>query len=243
MALTVLRVRGLHLQVGSFRVSDVSFDVPQGEYFVLMGPTGSGKSLTARCVAGLIPVESGTITIDGRDVTHLEPRRRGVGYMPQHGALFPHLDVAGNILFPLRVRGTAAAEARAAVAPLVNMLGLGELMGRRVGTLSGGERQKAALARALASRPRLLLLDEPLSALDEPSRREIGKELRRAQRALGIATVHICHNTEEARALADRAGVIHAGRLVQTGPLDELQRQPASAAVARLLGVSARGQE
>lgn len=241
MALTVLCVRGLQLQVGLFRVSDVSLDVAQGEYFVLMGPTGSGKSLTARCVAGLIPAESGTITINGKDVTRLEPRQRGVGYMPQHGALFPHLDVAGNLLFPLRVAGTPATEAQATVAPLVNMLGLGGLMGRRVNTLSGGERQKVALARALASRPRLLLLDEPLSALDEPSRREIGQELRRAQQSLGIATLHICHNTEEARALADRVGIMHAGCLVQTGPLEQLQRKPANAAVARLLGVPAGG--
>jgi ABC-type Fe3+/spermidine/putrescine transport system ATPase subunit len=241
VALTVLSVRGLHLQVGSFRVTDVSLDVAEGEYFVLMGPTGSGKSLTARCVAGLIAAKAGTVTLDGRDVTNLEPRRRGVGYMPQHGALFPHLDVAENVAFALRVRGARKAEIRASVAPLVKLLGLEELLQRRVGTLSGGERQKVALARALASRPRLLLLDEPLSALDEPSRREIGDELRRVQRSLGIATIHICHNTEEARSLADRVGVMHAGHLVQKGPLEQLQRQPADAAVARLLGVETGG--
>jgi ABC-type sugar transport system ATPase subunit len=231
----MLTVERLHLQIGAFRLSDVSLAVDEGEYFVLMGPTGSGKSLLARSITGLIPVESGRVAIGGRDVTGCEPRDRGIGYLPQQGDLFPHLDVAGNITFAQRVRGRSRGKALSAVEPLVAMLGLGTLMSRHVDTLSGGERQKVALARALAAEPRLLVLDEPLSALDEPARREIAGELRDVQRTLGIATVHICHSTEEAESLGDRVGVMHGGRLVQAATLEELRRRPADETVARMV--------
>lgn len=231
----MLRVECLHLQAGTFRVEDVSLSVADGEYFVLMGPTGSGKSLLVKAVCGLLRPESGRVAIGGRDVTACEPRRRRVGYLPQDCALFPHMDVARNVTFARCVRGTSHRGALAAVRGVVEMLGMGALMNRRTDTLSGGERQKTALARALASEPHVLVLDEPLSALDEPSRREIALELRRVQRRMGIATVHVCHNTDEAEALADRVGVMHGGRLVQVGLLDELRRAPADATVARLL--------
>ena len=235
----MIEASNLSLQAGTFRVQDVSLHVGDGEYFVLMGATGSGKSLLVKCLCGLVRAETGRILVDGRDVTDLEPRARRVGYLPQEYALFPHLSVARNITFARRARGDSHARALRDARPVVEMLGLAALLDRRPETLSGGEQQRVALARALASRPRLLVLDEPVSALDEPTRREVCEELRRVEREFRLATIHICHNTEEAQALADRVGIMDAGRLVQSGPLDELRARPASRAVARLLNVPA----
>ena len=232
----MLEVENLSLQAGDFRVRGICLGVGTGETFVLMGPTGSGKSLLARCICGLVRAEAGYIRIGGRDVTALEPRRRRVGYVPQDGALFPHMSVARNLTFAPRVGGTRHAAALREMRPLVGLLGLDPLLDRHPDTLSGGERQKVALARALATQPDLLVLDEPLSALDEPSRREVSTLLRRVQREVRVATIHICHNTEEAESLADRVGIMHAGELVQTGTIDALRRAPAGPAVARLLG-------
>ena len=233
----MLRIDHLHLQAGSFRVDDVSLAVDDGEYFVLMGATGSGKSLLIKAICGLLRPESGSLTIGGHDVTSSEPRRRSIGYLPQDCALFPHLDVARNIAFAGRAHGLSHRKAMAAAGQLIELLNLGSLIDRRSDTLSGGERQKVALVRALAAQPQLLILDEPLSALDEPTRREIALELRRVQRRLKIATVHVCHNLQEAEAVADRVGIMSAGRLAQVGTLDALRTTPANAAVARIMGI------
>ena len=235
----MIEASNLSFQAGTFRVQDVSLHVGDGEYFVLMGPTGSGKSLLVKCLCGLVRAETGRILIVGRDVTDLEPRARRVGYLPQEYVLFPHLSVARNITFARRARGDSHARALRDARPIVETLGLAALLDRRPETLSGGEQQRVALARALASRPRLLVLDEPVSALDEPTRREVCEELRRVEREFRLATIHICHNTEEARTLADRVGIMDAGRLVQSGPLEELRARPANRAVARLLNVPA----
>ncbi len=209
----MLQVENLHLRAGDFRLQDISLHVEQGEYFVLMGQTGSGKSLMVKCICGLIRVDAGRIVIDERDVTDLAPRRRGVGYVPQEGALFPNMNVARNITFGQRVRGVPHRAALREVGPLIEMLGLGALLARHTDTLSGGERQKVALARALATRPHLLVLDEPVSALDEQTRKEVCEGLLRVHRELDLVTVHICHSTAEAHALADRIGTMRAGRL------------------------------
>jgi ABC-type sugar transport system ATPase subunit len=235
----MIEAENLSFQAGTFCVEDVSLHVEDGEYFVLMGATGSGKSLLVKCLCGLVRAETGRILIDGRDVADLAPRDRCVGYLPQEYALFPHLSVARNITFARRARGDSHAKALRDARPVVETLGLAALLDRRPETLSGGEQQRVALARALASRPRLLVLDEPVSALDEPTRREVCEELRRVQRQFRLATIHICHNTEEARILADRVGVMDSGRLVQSGTLDELRARPANHAVARLLNVPA----
>lgn len=232
----MLRIDNLWLKAGDFLLGEVSLEVGANEYFVLMGPTGSGKSLLARCICGLVRPAGGHVGIGGRDVTDLEPRRRTVGYMPQDCILFPHMDVARNITFPCRVRGERHAAALKNVASIIDMLGLGPLLDRRPETLSGGERQKVALARALAVRPSLLLLDEPLSALDEPTRRHVSAEFLPVLRGLTLTTVHICHNLEEAETLADRIGVMHQGKLIQTGRIDELRRNPANETVSRLVG-------
>jgi ABC-type sugar transport system ATPase subunit len=234
----MLAVEELFLEVGGFlRLAGVSLRIAEGEVFVLMGPTGSGKSLLAKCICGLIRPTLGRVEIAGTDVTDAEPRRRRVGYVPQDGALFPHMTVERNLTFAPRVAGEHHASALGEMQGVIEMLSLSPLLERRTDTLSGGERQKVVLARALAAGPRLLVLDEPLSALDEPSRKDVSADLRNVQRRTGIATLHICHNVEEASALADRVGIMHAGHLVQTGTLADLRNGPADEAVARILGV------
>lgn len=237
----MIRVRDLSFRAGDFEVRGVSLDVARGEYFVLLGPNGSGKTLLVSCLCGLIRARAGCIEIDGRDVTRAEPRLRRIGYVPQDYGLFPHLDVARNVTFALRAAGVRRAAALGQVAPLVETLGLGRLLDHRPDTLSGGERQKVALARALALRPSLLLLDEPVSALDGPTRAEVLAQLRCVQREFAVTTIHVCHSIDEAAAVADRAGVMIAGRLVQTGLLRDLIERPADAGVARLLQVERRG--
>jgi ABC-type sugar transport system ATPase subunit len=230
-----LELVDLTLRAGSFAVQSVSLTVGAGEYFVLMGMTGSGKSLLLKAICGLARVRAGRVRLYGRDITELEPRFRHIGYVPQDGGLFPHLDVLSNILFPLTVAGMKPAAARAAVAPMVASLGLDELRARCVAYLSGGERQKVALARALARRPELLVLDEPVCALDEPTRRDTCRVLRRVQKEFGVATVHVCHSRDEAALVSDRVGVMSAGRLLGVGTLEDLAARSNHEAVQRLL--------
>ena len=233
----MIKVDGLTFHAGGFWVREVSLDVARGEYFVLLGPNGSGKTLLIKCLCGLIRSVAGSIVIDGEDVTHLKPRLRNIGYVPQDYRLFPHMDVARNVTFALRMHGMSHSEALEEIAPLIEMLRLRPLLDRSTMGLSGGEHQKVALARALALRPKLLLLDEPVSALDDPTRRDVCAELRRVQREFQIATIHVCHSFEEAVMVSDRAGVMFKGRLIQTGTAHTLLRQPSNETVARLLHV------
>lgn len=225
----------LRLRVGEFALQDVSLHLDSGEYFVLLGPTGCGKTVLLKCICGLLRADSGVIRIDGVNVTDMEPRDRRVGYVPQDHGLFPHLDVAHNVTFSLRARGVGRKLAAERAAPLVDFLGIGDLLDRSVAHLSGGERQRVALARALVAEPQLLLLDEPVSALDEATRDRVCGELRRIQREMGVTTIQVSHNSEEALAVSDRAGVMHRGRLVQAGPMVELIRRPKTEALARFL--------
>ncbi|MDP6543099.1 MAG: ATP-binding cassette domain-containing protein [Phycisphaerae bacterium] len=231
----MLEVQNLGFRVGSFALCNVCLHVKPREYFVLMGATGSGKSLLIKSICGLARAAAGRITIAGRDVTDLPPRLRGVGYVPQDSCLMPHLSVLRNVTFALEVAGQSKKNATGEIGSIVESLGIAGLLNRSTVNLSGGERQKVALARALASKPKLLLLDEPVSALDEPTRREICTVLRRVQREFGVATIHVCHSRTEAAAVHDRVGVMSQGRLVQSGTLDELTDDPADDAVRRLL--------
>ena len=233
----MLRTDRLSLHVGDFDLSEISLEIAPDEYFVLMGPTGSGKSLFVKCVCGLSRPASGRIFVDGKDVTTRAPRFRNIGYVPQHCALFPHMTVAKNITFALCLKGVKHPAALEQLAPVIETLALGPLLDRSVANLSGGERQKVAVARALAAGPKLLVLDEPVSALDEPTRREVCIELRTLQQKLHIPTIHICHSVVEARLVSDRVGIFVAGRLAQTGDLDSLTAHPATDAVARLLNI------
>lgn len=240
--MNALELSGLSMHAGLFRISDVSLAVGEGEYFVLMGRTGSGKSLLLKAVCGLARIDSGSIRIHGKEVAGLEPRFRNVGYVPQDAGLFPHLSVLRNIIFPLTVRGLSICEAQAETAEAVETLGLTPLLERAIGGLSGGERQKVSLARALACRPRLLILDEPVCSLDEPTRYEICNELRRVQKQFGVATLHVCHSRTEAGQVSDRVGVMYKGRLIETGVLDQLLNGSGHHAVQRLFNLNGKGE-
>jgi molybdate/tungstate transport system ATP-binding protein len=226
----MLRVSDLHLGIGEFELQNVCLHLADEEYFVLMGPTGSGKSLLVKCICGLIRPDAGRVLLGGKDITRLPPDCREIGYVPQDGALFPHMDVGRNLTFGLRARGQSHRKSLAQAGDLVEALALGPLLPRRPETLSGGERQKVAVARALAVRPKLLVLDEPVSSLDESTREEVCGQIRRVQRELRIATVHVCHAGTEAAMVADRVGVLMDGRLVRTGTVDEVIESPAGPA-------------
>jgi ABC-type Fe3+/spermidine/putrescine transport system ATPase subunit len=219
---------------GSFRL-ETSLDIPDGDYFVLMGPTGSGKTATVECLAGLRRPLSGRIEMSGKDMTWTEPRDRMVGYVPQDYALFGHRTVRRNIAFGPEVRGWSRVEVDRAVETSARFLGIEGLLDRRIPGLSGGERQRVAVARALAMRPRVLILDEPVSALDESTRETVCTELRRIQRELKLTTIHISHNLEEAFSVADRAAVMRNGRVEQVGTMEELLRRPRNEFVARFM--------
>jgi len=219
-------------------VSRVSVEIANGEMFVLLGPSGSGKSTLLRSIAGLAEVEEGRILLDGRDVTHVSPSERGIGFVFQNYALFRNMTVAENIEFPLRVRKRTPTERVRRREELLEIVGLGGFGHRRPAQLSGGQQQRVALARALADDPAFLLLDEPFGALDARIRTELRQTLRRIQREYGVTAVFVTHDQEEAFELADRIGVMNFGRLLEVGPPQELYLRPRSAFVAAFLGVS-----
>lgn len=219
----MIEVDRLNFQVNEFALKDISFTIPQGEYFALMGPTGAGKSMLIKAICGLLQVDSGTVRIAGQDVTKLEPRLRHIGYVPQQSGLFPHLTVEKNLTFALNVsKKKSTTAALEDIGPIVDALDLKSFLKRSVESLSGGERQKVALGRALAAEPKLLILDEPVSALDEVSRRKVCEEIIRIHKKFGITTIHICHNLDEANTVASRIGIMDQGRFVDAGSYEEL---------------------
>ena len=218
----MLKIEKLELTAGDFRLKSLSQTIEDGEYFVLMGPTGSGKSLLLKGICGLIPLLSGKVFISDRDVTTLQPKYRRVGYVPQNSSLFSNLTVKRNITFPLEIRKTEKHITERKVAEIAEMLKITHLLERGTHYLSGGETQKVAIARALASDPDILLLDEPVSAVDEPTRFELCSELVRIQRELKISTVHVCHSLAEAKSVSDRVGIMINGELRTTGKLDDI---------------------
>jgi molybdate transport system ATP-binding protein/molybdate/tungstate transport system ATP-binding protein len=231
----MIRTEHIGFSVGQFRLEDVNLEIQAGEYFVLLGPPGSGKSVLLECLCGLNRVQNGRVLIGGRDVTDLEPRMRSVGYVPQDYALFPHWSVERNIACGLRARRAFHNEIGKRTATVADMLGIRHLLKRGIAGLSGGEKQRVALARALAIKPRVLLLDEPVSALDESTRESVCTELRQLQHELNITTIHVSHNLEEAFSVADRGAILRHGRFQQIGPLQELLRRPANEFVARFM--------
>jgi len=227
-----LSVEQLTVRFGPTTAVDaVSLSVPTGEVFALLGPSGSGKSSLLRAVAGLEPC-TGEIAWDGESVVRVPPHRRGFALMFQDGQLFPHLDVAGNVGYALRVAGRPSIER---VTELLELVGLAGFERRRVTDLSGGEQQRVALARSLAASPRLLLLDEPLSSLDRELRERLAVDLRRILVDAGVTAILVTHDHDEAGVIADRIGILEAGRLVQTGTLAELRAHPVDERVARFL--------
>ena len=217
----MIELHDLTIRSGAFVLSHVSAEVPAGVYAVLMGGTGQGKTTILEAICGLRPIAAGRIVVDGVDVTRWKPADRSIGYVPQDLALFPTMTVREHLEFALRIRRAPAALIRERVDELADVLGIGSLLTRRIRGLSGGEAQRVALGRALSFRPRVLLLDEPLNALDERTRDRLCELLRTVQRAHGLTTLHITHSRTEARLLADKLFVIAGGR-VQERPASDL---------------------
>ena len=233
----MLSIKDLSVRFGdTVAVDDVSLDLEAGQVLAVLGPSGSGKSTLLRAVAGLEPSYTGTIAYDGQDLAGVPTHRRGFALMFQDGQLFPHQTVARNVGYPLRLRHTGRQQVEEKVAGLLDLVGLPAHGDRMPTTLSGGERQRVALARALAVEPRLLLLDEPLSALDATLREHLAGELRDILRRAHTTALLVTHDHEEAFTVADRMAVMRAGRVVQSGTLDEVWRHPADAATAVFLG-------
>ncbi|HRO13171.1 ABC transporter ATP-binding protein [Amaricoccus sp.] len=217
-------------------VRDFNLDVAQGEFISFLGPSGCGKTTTLRMVAGFETPSAGSIRIDGRDVVNLKPNQRNIGMVFQAYALFPNLTVAQNVAFGLRIAGTPKAEAQARVAEMLGIIKLPDLGARYPFQLSGGQQQRVALARALAPRPKLLLLDEPLSALDAKIRVSLRQEIRAIQRKLGITTIYVTHDQEEALSMSDRIVVMNAGVAEQVGDPFTIYNRPATPFVATFVG-------
>ncbi|MCB2176325.1 MAG: ABC transporter ATP-binding protein [Actinomycetales bacterium] len=220
-------------------VDHLDLDVATGEVVALLGPSGSGKSSLLRAVAGLEPAAAGRITWDGEDLAGVPAHRRGFGLMFQDGQLFGHRDVAGNVAFGLQMQRVPARERAERTRELLDLVGLAGFAHRAVSTLSGGERQRVALARSLAPRPRLLLLDEPLSALDRALRERLADEVREALVATGTTALFVTHDHDEAFAVADRIAVMDLGRLLQVDTPPRLWQSPATRRVAEFLGYEA----
>ena len=217
-------------------VEEISFAAREGGLLVLLGPSGCGKSTTLRLIAGLEEVTAGRIEIGGREVTHLPPARRGISMVFQSYALFPHLTVAENILFGLRVRGTGRAERDQRLARTAELLGLTKLLERRPSQLSGGQQQRVALGRALISEARVCLMDEPLSNLDAQLRGEMRHEIRALQQKLGMTMAYVTHDQTEAMTMADQVVLLRDGHIEQDGPPHVLYERPATLFAARFIG-------
>ncbi|MCA9138386.1 MAG: ABC transporter ATP-binding protein [Planctomycetales bacterium] len=209
----MIHLENVAIRAGGFSLNEISFQVPKGDYAVLMGRTGRGKTTILESICGLRRVTAGTIRIDGTDVTDWLPGDRQIGYVPQDLALFPTLSVAEHLAFALRLRKRPGAEIDNRISELAEVLGITALLDRSVDALSGGESQRVALGRALSFRPSVLLLDEPLSALDESTRTEMHELLKRVKQTTGVTTLHVTHSNEEAEALADHRFELNDGVL------------------------------
>ena len=232
-----VRLEGIVKRHGAFTaLHGIDLDIQPGEFFALLGPSGSGKTTTLRILAGLESVDEGRVLIDGADVTAAEPGSRDVAMVFQSYALYPHMSVAQNIGFPLKMIGLPSSRIDHAVQEAARKVAIEHLLDRKPGQLSGGQQQRCALARAIVREPRLFLLDEPLSNLDAKLRLETRAELRKLQRSLGVTAVYVTHDQEEAMTIADRMAVFMEGRIVQVGTPHEIFRRPATATVAAFIG-------
>ncbi|MFC3073176.1 ABC transporter ATP-binding protein [Shinella pollutisoli] len=232
-----LEISDLSKAYGSFKALDaVSLTARQGEFLSLLGPSGSGKTTTLNMIAGFTSPTSGEIRVDGREISTLPPYRRDIGIVFQHYALFPHLTAAQNIAFPLQRRGMPRRDVAVRVAEALEMVKLDGYGDRYPRQLSGGQQQRVAFARAVVFKPKLLLMDEPLGALDKKLREDLQGEIRRIHRSLGITFVFVTHDQEEALALSDRIAVFNHGRIEQIGTSRELYETPATEFVARFIG-------
>lgn len=233
---TMIGIKNLNFNIGAFSLKDITLQVMKGEYFVLMGPNGSGKTLFLECICGLRRLKKGSVELNNQDMTYCDPSERNIGYVPQDYALIPFKTVEQNIAFGLEARNLEREYILAEVNKVMNFLNIVHLKQRLPDSLSGGERQKTALGRALAIKPDILLLDEPLSALDETVRDELCYGLKKIQRESGVTIIHVCHNFSELLCVADRVGILSQGELVQAGSLEEILRNPGNKLKKNKLG-------
>ena len=233
----MLALREVSKILGDFHLERFNLELERGEYFVLLGPSGVGKTVLLELIAGILVPDKGRVFWGDEDITRFSPERRDFALVYQDYALFPHLNVASNLSYGLRARGVEKGEIQRRLGQLADLVGIRPLLERRPTTLSGGECQRVALARALAVRPRLLLLDEPLAALDPPTRMRLRKELQRIHRETGVMCLHVTHDAEEALLLGQRIGVMLGHKLHQVGTAEELFRAPSDRDVAEFLGL------
>ncbi|MBN1962386.1 MAG: ABC transporter ATP-binding protein [Deltaproteobacteria bacterium] len=229
----MIEICNLSLELQEFHLRQINLTIKEGEYFVLLGPTGAGKSVLLECIVGLYRHHQGQILLDGIDVTRLYPEERNIGYVPQDYAIFPNMTVAENLAYGLKAHQIPKAIIIKKVNAMLARLGLDKLAHRYPEKLSGGERQRVALGRALVTEPRLLLLDEPLCALDENTRVDLASSLNKLQRSVNGTFLHVCHNLEEAIDVADRIAIMNNGQLEQIGTPKEILSRPNSLFVAK----------
>ncbi len=232
----MIRIENLSNDWKEFKINNINLQIEDSEYFVILGPSGSGKTMLLELIAGMWPLDSGEIYMDGHDITKLPPEKRGIGFVYQNYMLFPHKTVFENIAFGLKVRKVAAEEIKNRVDEMMDLLKISHLAGRLPRTLSGGEQQRTALARALIIYPKILLMDEPLSALDRKTRDELMQELKEIHRKFDVTLVHVTHNFDEALMLADRIAIMRNGEISQGGTSTEIFRHPADKFVADFVG-------
>jgi molybdate/tungstate transport system ATP-binding protein len=232
----MIEIKHLSMSIGEFSLQDLNLTIQDHEYFVILGPSGAGKTIFMECLAGIHNVKKGEIWIDRTNITRLSPEERGVGYVPQDYVLFPFLNVQDNITFGLKRKKYNKLEAQRRMQTLADLLGITHLLERDPRSLSGGEKQRVALARALAPAPRILLLDEPLSSLDVQTSKYLRLELRRIHQELGVTTIHITHNHMEAEELADHLAIMSQGKIEQVGEPQEIFFSPATEAVSNFVG-------
>ena len=237
--MSTIELQGISKHYGALKAVDqLDLQVAQGELVTILGPSGSGKTTLLTLIAGLLPPSSGRIILGGRDVTWLSAAQRNIGLVFQSYALFPHMSVFDNIAFPLKVRKQSRATIRQRVKDALQLVRLADFGDRRPSQLSGGQQQRVALARAFVFEPDILLLDEPLGALDRKLREEVQVELRQLQRSLGITTLLVTHDQEEALSLSDRIVVLNDGFVQQIGPPEDVYRAPSNGFVADFLGTA-----
>jgi molybdate/tungstate transport system ATP-binding protein len=233
----MIRIENLETRLTGFNLHEINLSIEEGEFFILMGPTGAGKTVLLEALAGLIPLRNGKILIGGKDVTRLPPEKRGIGIVYQDYSLFPHMTVMENIKYGLHFHKLGKEEAEKRFGKLIEELGLAHLENRLPLNLSGGELQRVALARALMVKPNVLLLDEPLSALDPAFREEIRHELRRLHRSSNTTLLMVTHDFAEALSLADRGAVINQGRIEQIGRMEDIFQRPSTQFIADFVGM------
>jgi len=232
-----LTLQNLTIDLDTFYLHDINLDIAAGEYFAILGPTGAGKTVLLEAIAGLHMLKKGTLLLHGEDVTNCPPETRGIGFVYQDYMLFPHMNVAENIAFGLKLRKAASQVIKTKVNHIGKLLNIDHLLHRAPISLSGGEKQRVALARALVIEPQVLLLDEPLSALDPSTREQLQEELRHLHNRLNTTIIHVTHDFEEAQALGDRIAIMNQGTIAQVGTPEEIFRTPASEFIANFVGM------